>query len=59
MFDRDSRGDMGMAEPSGAMPVAISGNSDVRLKLDMCGVIPEELAIGAIGVMSGSKGKLA
>lgn len=48
-----------MAEPSGAIPVAISGNSDVRLKLDMCGVIPEELAIGGIGVMSGSKGKLA
>lgn len=59
VLDRDSRGDMGMAEPSGGMPVDISGNREVKLKLDMCGVIPDELAIGGIGGISGSKGKLA
>lgn len=58
VLERDSRGDMGMAEPSVGMPVAISGNSDVRLKLEMCGVIPDEFAMG-MGGMSGSKGKLA
>lgn len=58
VLERDSRGDIGMAEPSVGMPVAISGNREVRLKLDMCGVIPEELAIG-IGGISGSRGKLA
>lgn len=57
VLERDSRGDIGMAEPSVGMPVAISGNSEVRLKLDMWGVIPDELAMG-MGGMSGSKGKL-
>lgn len=31
---KDSRGDMGMAEPSGGSAVAISGNKEVRLKLE-------------------------
>lgn len=35
VLERDRSGDMGMDEPSVGMPVAISGNSEVRLKLDM------------------------
>ena len=35
VLERDSRGDIGMAEPSVGMPVAISGNREVRLKLEM------------------------
>lgn len=35
VLERDSRGDMGMDEPSVGMPVAISGNNEVRLKFDM------------------------
>lgn len=35
VLESESRGDIGMAEPSVGMPVAISGNREVRLKLDM------------------------
>ena len=58
VLDRDRRGDMGMDEPSEGIAAAISGNRDVRLKLDRWAVMPEELVMG-MGGMSGSKGKLA
>lgn len=58
LLERDSKGDIGMAEPSGCIAVAISGNSEVRLKLDRCGVMPEGLLMD-IGGMSESRGKLA
>lgn len=54
----DSRGDMGMEEPSGGIAVAISGKSEVRLKLGRCGVMLEEFPMG-MGGISGSRGKLA
>lgn len=31
---RDNKGDIGIEEPSGGIAVAISGNKEVRLKLD-------------------------
>ena len=47
-----------MEEPSLGIAVAISGNSEVRLKLERCGVMPEALVMG-MGGISGSRGKLA
>lgn len=58
VLERDSRGDMGMVEPSVGMAAAISGKREVRLKLDRWGVMPEELLMGRVD-MSESKGKLA
>lgn len=34
VFARDNNGDMGIEEPSGGIAVAISGNKEVKLKLD-------------------------
>lgn len=50
-----SKGDIGIEEPSGGIAEAISGNREVRLKLDKWGVMPEEFAMG-IGVISVSSG---
>lgn len=35
VFERDSRGDIGIVEPSVGIPVVMSESSEVRLKLDM------------------------
>ncbi len=51
VFAMESKGDI--AEPSGGRAVAISGNKDVKLKLDKCDVL-----VMCIGGISGSKGKL-
>lgn len=60
----DSRGDMGMAEePSGGMvAVAISGKSEVRLKLGRCGAMAEgvfPMGKAGGGISGSSGGKLA